>query len=511
MSNQATAVNNAGGQAYALSAKQALAQFAATGCFNDTFYASAESQLDNVLKLCKQVEPRFIAKLAIFTRENSFMKDMPAFLLAYLTTVDTDLVADIFNRIIDNGKMLKTFVQIMRSGAVGRKSLGYKPRNLVREWLVNRGNNNLFWDSVGNNPSIGDVIRLSHPKPKDEIQSAFFAYLAGFKYDKRKLPESVQEYELWKEGKSETIPNVDMRLLTCKKLSTWEWTEIAKNASWQTIRMNLETFSRHGVLADDKIVKLLAEKLADAKQVERAKCFPYQLLTTYKEVDKSGAMPRAITNALQDAMEHATRNITDFGDKSGVVCVDTSRSMLSAITGKRLGATSATTCLDVAALVAACILRKNKNADVIPFNGAVVDVRLNPRDSVMTNASVLAKIGGGSTYCPAPLKLLNQKKAKLDYVIYVSDNESWVNGAGGFGERRRKGTELHEEWKQFKRTNPSARMVCLDVTPGETCQALDDRSILNVGGFSDNVFAVISAFLQGSNEHWVDYIEKVKI
>jgi 60 kDa SS-A/Ro ribonucleoprotein len=38
-------VNAAGTPAYALSAKHALAQYAVTGCFNSTFYASAAAQL----------------------------------------------------------------------------------------------------------------------------------------------------------------------------------------------------------------------------------------------------------------------------------------------------------------------------------------------------------------------------------------------------------------------------------------------------------------------------------
>ncbi len=42
---KADAVNEAGGVAYALAPKQALAQYAATGCLNSTFYASADDQL----------------------------------------------------------------------------------------------------------------------------------------------------------------------------------------------------------------------------------------------------------------------------------------------------------------------------------------------------------------------------------------------------------------------------------------------------------------------------------
>jgi 60 kDa SS-A/Ro ribonucleoprotein len=74
--------------AYALSAKHALAQLAATGCLNRTFYASAEDQLAKVLELCAQVEPEFIAKTAVYARERGRMKDMPALLCAVLSVRD---------------------------------------------------------------------------------------------------------------------------------------------------------------------------------------------------------------------------------------------------------------------------------------------------------------------------------------------------------------------------------------------------------------------------------------
>ena len=76
--------NEAGGRAYTLSPKQQLAQLAATGCFNDTFYASAETQLEQILNVAQKIEPLFIAKTAIYARERGYMKDMPALLLAML-------------------------------------------------------------------------------------------------------------------------------------------------------------------------------------------------------------------------------------------------------------------------------------------------------------------------------------------------------------------------------------------------------------------------------------------
>lgn len=76
--------NEAGGIAYTLTPKQQLAQLAATGCLNNTFYADAQSQLDQVLKLAESLDAEFIAKTAVYARQKGFMKDMPALLLAVL-------------------------------------------------------------------------------------------------------------------------------------------------------------------------------------------------------------------------------------------------------------------------------------------------------------------------------------------------------------------------------------------------------------------------------------------
>src|SRR5581483_6659611 len=79
------AVNSENAPAYALAPKQALAQYAATGCFGRTFYATADEQLVRVLELCDAVDPAFVARVAIYSRTQSFMKDMPALLCAWLS------------------------------------------------------------------------------------------------------------------------------------------------------------------------------------------------------------------------------------------------------------------------------------------------------------------------------------------------------------------------------------------------------------------------------------------
>ena len=220
-------------------------------------------------------------------------------------------------------------------------------------------------------------------------------------------------------------------------------------------------------------------------------------------------IPQVVANALQDAMEIATENVPELAGKV-YVFPDVSGSMHSAVTGYRKGATSGVRCVDIAALVAATVLRKNPNAEVIPFESSVVKVRLNPRDSVMTNADKLAKLPAGGTNCSAPLEFINKHGATGDLVIYVSDNESWVDSPhyGRFGGSA---TRTMKEWAKFQQRNSKARMVCIDIQPYGTVQAKERTEILNIGGFSDQVFDVIAEFARGelNADHWIGVIEEV--
>jgi 60 kDa SS-A/Ro ribonucleoprotein len=207
-------------------------------------------------------------------------------------------------------------------------------------------------------------------------------------------------------------------------------------------------------------------------------------------------------------MEIATENVPKIVGKI-YVCPDVSGSMSSAVTGYRKGATTAVRCIDVAALVASAILRVNPTAEILPFENTVVNIALNPRDSVMTNAQKLANIGGGGTNCSAPLAQLNKAKSQGDLVIYVSDNESWIDS----NRARNSGTETMNQWNEFKSRNKNAKLVCIDIQTNAHTQAQTRADILNVGGFSDQVFNLITEFANGNLEanHWVGVIEKVEI
>ncbi len=502
---RADAVNEHFAPAYALSPEHTLAQYAATGCLNATYYAGAGQQLGVVLNLCREVEPEFIAKTAIWARTHGHMKDMPALLCAVLTIRDGELCERIFPQVIDTGKMLRNFVQILRSGATGRKSLGTRPRRMVRSWLDAQSGNRLFRSSVGKSPSMADVIKMVHPRPRDTAREALYAYLVGRSHDAEQLPDAVKAFESFKRKETDQAPDVPFELLTALELSTQHWVEIARNASWQTTRMNLNTIARHGVFEVPGMTDLIAARLRNPELVKSARVFPYQLMMAYTMA--GAGVPVEVRDALHDAMEVATENVPAIDGKV-YVFPDVSGSMQSPVTGYRPGSTSAVRCVDVAARVSACVLRQNRSATVVPFHDRVEPTKLSARDSILTNAQILASLPSGGTNCSAPLAMLNDQKATGDLVIYVSDYESWVDGnLGG------RGTQTMYEWERFKVRNPKARLVCIDVQPYGTVQAKERADVLNIGGFSDHVFQVITEFASGrlGDGHLVEMIRAVEL
>src|SRR5690606_37747159 len=190
-----------------------------------------------------------------------------------------------FDRVIDNGRMVRNFVQILRSGATGRKSLGTSPKRLVQRWLEGRSDETLFRASVGQSPSLADVIKMVHPRPTGAAREALYGYLLGRPRDAAALPEVVRQFEAFKAKSATEVPDVPFQMLTALDLGRSEWSAIAKQAPWQMTRMNLNTFARHGVFEDREPTEKIAARLRSAEAIRKARVFPYQLMAAYASAD----------------------------------------------------------------------------------------------------------------------------------------------------------------------------------------------------------------------------------
>lgn len=495
-------VNRERSPAYIYGPEAKLAQLAVTGTLADNFYGVAETQLADVLDAAKAVDPYFVAQAAVYARKSGAMKDMPALLAAFLTVADPDLAIPVFGRVIDNGRMLRNFVQIMRSGQVGRTSLGTRPKRLVQRWLEQASMPQLMAAATGKDPSLADIVKMVHPRPSDATRKAFYGWLIGRPYDVGALPAEIAAFEAWKKDGTLPLPPVPFEWLTACPLTAVQWGELARRIGWQALRMNLNTLARNGAYDVEGVTNAVAARLVDRDALRTVRPMPYQLMVALGQA--SDGVPLKVQTALEEALELSLRGVPKVPGRI-VVCPDVSGSMGSPATGYRKGASSKVRCIDVAALVAAAMLRSNRDARLLPFEEKVVKLKLDANARLAVNTAKLAAVGGGGTNVSAPLAVLNAERALVDVVVIVSDNESWVDAS------RRGSTATMAEWDKLKRRNPAAKLVCIDIQPYGTTQAKGRADILNVGGFSDAVFDTIARFVSGETRDWVEIIKQVEV
>ena len=72
------------------------------------------------------------------------------------------------------------------------------------------------------------------------------------------------------------------------------------------------------------------------------------------------------------------------------------------------------------------------------------------------------------------------------------------------------------EWQKFVTnarrhgiTDP--KLVCIDIQPYGSSQAPERDDILNIGGFSDAVFNVVSSFLSNDKTRFVREVELIEL
>lgn len=519
------AVNSAGGKAYELGPKAALARYAMTGCLSNTFYVKAKDQLDTVLDLAEKCEPHFIAQLAVYSRKHGFMKDMPALLCAHLTTREEDGAKALrmaFPQAIDNGAMLRNFIQIMRSGTVGRKSLGYGPKKLCKSWLESNHPTRLFKQLAVQHGDFKakDIVSMLHPNGKraSKAHDALFGYWLGKVTPNSEkwvdLPPVVREFEEWKKNRDLPPPKLDFRLLDSQKMTPEQWANVIRQQNWHAVKKNINTAVRNGAMkADKNLAKFMASKIADKEIIKKARVMPSDLLSAYKYVDHTKT-PRVIIDALHDAMELAVLN-APVAEGRTLVIVDVSGSMSWSMTGGYGNAVSKVRCVDVAALFATAMARNNRESIILPVDTRVhTDYRPEPRNTVLSEAERLARYGGGGTALSAALFAANMTKLKVNNVIVLSDQESWADGTHNIiidGRAAPHGTRMMTEWEKLSNRNKGCKMVCVDIVPGTTHQTIEGRKdILHVSGWNDSVFRVIETYLNGDTDSWLSIIESVE-
>ena len=239
---------------------------------------------------------------------------------------------------------------------------------------------------------MGDVIEVTHPKPRDEKQSAVFRYLL----DRRHHPETLEAPEVLetvrrrfelervdKDRRREMLRALDAEFLTDAG-ATWEWLSgwlpggmdaeaweaVIPAMGYMALLRNLRNFDEAGISMPRE--RYVHEVLADPDRVAKSRQFPYRFWSAYKHVP---SLKWAAT--LEQALELSVGNIPELPGRT-LVLTDTSASMTGPVSGR-----SKVRHFEIAALFAAALAAQSDNVELISFAEGSEMIRFRKRQSVL--------------------------------------------------------------------------------------------------------------------------------
>ncbi len=113
--------------------------------------------------------------------------------------------------------------------------------------------------------------------------------MLGRAYNADQLPAAVTQYERFKNGETAAVPDVPFQMLSALPLSRAQWAAIAARASWQTTRMNLNTFARQGVFDVAGMSEMVAARLRDPARSGAGACVSVPVVDGIRERESPGA------------------------------------------------------------------------------------------------------------------------------------------------------------------------------------------------------------------------------
>jgi len=467
--------NREGFPAYTRSLEEQLLQVLMTNTLNNFFYATSEKLLQETLEVHERAlrkDPEFFAKALVYARNEGFMRLQPIVGLTKLAGERVDLFKRVFDRVVLIPSDLQDFFTIL--DASGRGQGGRAIKGTVTKWLNEKLSE--YWvikyggKSRGRGFSLGDIVRVVHPKPAGEKQSSLFAYLRGVGgvedlpqvavYEKFKRASTEEKAKLIREGRlpHEAVTGVGGLNKDC-------WRALVPQLPVLALLRNLNTLSRHGVL--DEARDLISSKLTNEEALRSAKVFPFQFLKAFEAVDSPW-----VRDVLRQSVEIAAKNIPLIKGKTAIF-LDISGSMYGDF-------------ILIGAVFAFSLFKKvNGNAVFWLFNDSVYEAQPSLVDSILSQAERIRAYGGTNT--GAPIELLTEKRIFVDNIIMITD------------EQQNEGNPFYRGLLRYRtKVNKNAKCYIIDVSPYRSAVVpLSDTLTYYIYGWSDRVLHFIAYANQG--------------
>ena len=470
--------NRAGGDAFAQSPKMELASILLTSFAQDQYYRSANDTFKELTALLAKVDAKFAAKAAIYARNEFGMRSITHVLAAEISAYVSgqpwakDFYKAIVRRPDDMMEIMAYYY------AKGGKTLP----NAMKKGFANAFDKFDAYQlakyrGAQKAVKLVDVVNLVHPKGTDRNADALKSLVA----DTLKSTETW-EAKLTQAGQTATTSADKAE----RKAAAWAELISEGKLGYFALLRNLRNIAEQAPELTDKVCKMLT----DERRIKKSLVLPFRYLTALdaiKETNVTGK--RAITKALNDALEIALSNVPKFDGRTLIVLDDSGSMTHSYRKGQKAP-------IEIGAIFAA-VLYKSNEADLMRFSNNASYLNPYHGDAVMTIADRLIKsaMSGGTNFH----SIFETANRAYDRIIILSDMQGWIGGGAP--------NKTFAAYK--KRTGANPFIYSFDLQ-GYGSMQFPENNVFCLAGFSDKVLDVMQ-LLETDRRALISEIEKIRL
>jgi 60 kDa SS-A/Ro ribonucleoprotein len=486
-------------KAFVLTPQMELYAAVANASLNDKFYECSDATVVRIQNLIAKNDANFVAKLAIYAREQMYLRSIPIVLTVELAKIHRgdSLVSKLTNRIVQRADEI---TEILAYYAIANNRTEVKQLNKISKQLQ-KGLAEAFnkFDAYqfakynrDAQVKLKDALFLVHPKAKDEAQQILFDKIVQ---DALELPYTWEvELSALGQQKFETI-----ELKQAAKKAKWEELIFSNKIGYMATMRNLRNILEVDVSKD--ALNKVCDFISNAKAVANSKQLPFRFLAAYREIKAldNGRVGKVL-DALEQAVLLSAANIVGYDDDTKVViAVDVSASMQQPISAK-----SKVLLYDIGLMLAMLLQNKCENVVTGMFGDTWKIINMAKKNILSNVQEFYSREGevGYSTNGYLVVKdLLNRNKI-VDKIMLFTDGQLWNSNQSG--------ETIESVWLQYKRIAPKAKIYLFDLAGhGATPLNIMQNDVFLIAGWSDKIFNVLKAIEEGSNA--VKMIEAIEM
>lgn len=502
--NKNKTVNYEGDVAYNMGDELELYTLVCTASLQNKFYESANDTMDRLRSLISSVDPEFSAKLAIYAREEMYLRSVPVVMAVELASKypGNSWVSKLVERVIQRPDEITEVLSYYQSknNRTGTKKLN-KLSNQIKKGIKNvfqSGKFDEYQYSKYNRKQdvrLRDALFLTHPKPVDNEQKLLFDRIAN---DTLKIA-CTWETQMSEAGKKDSP-------VTSKK-DVWEKMILSEKMGYMAVLRNLSNFLKNDI--SKECMEMVCDYLSNPVAVKNSKQLPFRFLSAYRILTGSfysdgleysnSPYLNMVLESLEKAIRYSIFNIPMFDNDNVLIATDVSASMQS-----RVSPNSVVNMYDIGTVLAMMMNSKCKYS-VSGMFGDTWKVVNFPKENILMNANEIYRREGEVGYSTNGHKVLkwavDNKNHSFDKIMIFTDCQLW-DSYGNLG-------AMKKYWKQYKKENPNTKLYMFDLTGyGNTPIDVKDNDVFLISGWSDKIFDILSMFDKGLDA--VDKIRQVK-